>query len=447
MPDDRKPAHGVNPSAAASDEVVTGGLSQSGTSSTQGGTHQHRRRIKVVHLGNSDVGLPLWGNYVRYQRAQGYDVSFICHSGSWITQDTTILDGVFVKVIPFVPRISPLVDLTTLVKLIRYFRQERFDIVHTHTVKPGLLGRLAARIARVPIVVHTVHGFHFHERMPALPYRLFVLIEKLGAALSDSVLSQNSQDIETALREGICPPNKIMYLGNGIDLSRFDTGRMSPGEARALRARLGILPQQPIIGIVARLVREKGVAEFVEAASLLKARGIGAKYLAIGSRQNGKRTNVPTEQLLRRFKMENDILLLGHRNDVPELVDLMDVVVLPSHGPEGLPRILMECAALGKPVVATRIRGCVEVVEEGETGLLVPVGDAPALAEAIGQLLQDPERAAEMGRRARQRALTRFDERLFFWKTDAEYRRLIAARLAIDPARILKPIPCSGIAL
>jgi glycosyltransferase involved in cell wall biosynthesis len=119
----------------------------------------------------------------------------------------------------------------------------------------------------------------------------------------------------------------------------------------------------------------------------------------------------------------------------------MDVIVLPSHGREGIPRILMESAALGKPVVASRVRGNVEAVEDGVTGLLVPVRDGPALAEAILALLRDPSRAAEMGKRARQRALTHFDERQFFWRTDREYRRLMHSRLELDPGAFLKPIP------
>jgi glycosyltransferase involved in cell wall biosynthesis len=400
------------------------------------------RRIKVVHISNLDVGLKVHlGNYMRYQRDQGYDVSVICHPGHWLTQDTTILDGIFVKIIPFPPRITPWTDTQTFFKLLYYFRQERFDIVHTHTVKPGLLGRLTAKMTGVPIVVHTVHGFYFHDLMRALPYRLFAMIEKLGAICSDTILSQNKQDVETAIREGICTPDKIHHLGNGIDLSQFDPDRDTSQALEALRASLRILPKEPVIGIVVRMVREKGIHEFIEAASFLKARGVRAKYLAIGAPQPDKALSVAPEELVRQYGMEKDILLLGRRDDVPNLIRLMDVVVLPSHGPEGIPRILMEAAALGKPVVATRIRGNIEVVEEGKTGLLVPVADAPALAGAIYQLLQDPELAAAMGRRAHQLALAQFDERFFFWKTDAEYRRLLKVRLAFDPEQILKAIP------
>ena len=404
------------------------------------------RTVKVVHVANIDVGLKVHlGNYMRYQRDQGYEVSGICHPGRWLTNDRTILDGIFVKVIPFEPRLSPLADLKTLARLIHYFRQERFDIVHTHSVKPGLLGRLAATIVGVPVIVYTVHGFYFYDGMSARQYRLFVMIERLGAACSHSLLSQNKQDIETAIREGICSSDKIHYLGNGIDLTHFDPSRIQQENVTALRIDLGIPQQQPVVGFVARLVREKGICEFVEAASILKSQGIEAKYVVIGVSQEGKQTAVSLKSLLHRHGIEENVIHLGYRDDIPELLSLMDVVVLPSYGREGVPRILMESAALGKPVVATRVRGNVEAVENGKTGLLVPVRDASALAEAVLNLLSDPEGAAEMGHHAHQRALTHFDERLFFWRTDLEYRRLLKNRLAIDPGLVLEPIPIDAV--
>ncbi|MGD9002261.1 MAG: glycosyltransferase family 4 protein [Anaerolineae bacterium] len=400
------------------------------------------KQIKVVHVANIDVGLKVHlGNYMRYQRDQGYDVSGICHPGRWLTHDTTILDGIFVKIIPFEPRLSPLADLKTLTQLMRYFRQERFDIVHTHSVKPGLLGRLAARIVGVPVIVHTIHGFYFYDGMSRRQYRLFVMIEKLGAACCHSLLSQNRQDIETAIREGICSADKVHYLGNGIDLSRFDPGRIPRENVVSLRADLGIPPRQPVIGFVGRLVREKGICELAEAASILKSKGVQARFLLIGVALEGKRTAVSLETLVRRYGIGDNVVHLGYRDDIPELLSLMDIVVLPSYGREGVPRILMESAALGKPVVASRVRGNVEAVEHGKTGLLVPVRDASALADAIVSLLRDPERAADMGHQARQRALTHFDERHFFWRTDVEYRRLLRKRLAIDPSLVLEPIP------
>jgi len=403
-----------------------------------------QKRIRLVHLVNFDLGLKIHiGNYLRYQLEQGYDLSVVSHPGKWLTHDTTIYDRIPVKIMPFAPRISPAADLKTLLQLVAYFRRERFDIVHTSTVKPGLLGRLAARLAGAPIVVHTVRGFYLHDQMSPSQYRFFAFLEKIGSRCSDSILSQNKEDVETAIRLGLCPPDKISHLGNGIDLSKFEPGRLDQEKLMALRQSLGIMPRQPVIGIVARLVREKGIFEFIEAARILKERGLPARFLAAGSSQTEKYSAVSPESKLKEYGLEQDVMLLGHRDDVPDLVSLMDVLVLPSYA-EGIPRIVMEAAALGKPVVATAVRGTVEVVDDGQTGLLVPVRDAPALAEAIHSLLRDPQRAAAMGRRAHQKAVKEFDERLYFYKTDAEYRRLLRDKLKIDPDACLKPIPAVG---
>jgi glycosyltransferase involved in cell wall biosynthesis len=247
--------------------------------------------------------------------------------------------------------------------------------------------------------------------------------------------------METAIREGICPPDRIHYLGNGIDLDQFDPDLVPPDKVMALRAELGIPPQRPVIGFVARLVQEKGIYELIEAASILKSKAIQARFLVIGTAQKGRKGTVSPEGVIHELGVEKEVMLLGYRDDIPELLSLMDMVVLPSYGREGVPRILMESAALGKPVVATRVRGNVEAVEDGKTGVLVPVRDGPALADAILGLLNAPDRAAEMGRQARQRALTHFDERHFFWRTDQEYRRLLKDRLKLDPSSLLEPVP------
>lgn len=400
-------------------------------------------RIRIVHIDNLDVGLKVHlGNYLRYLTAQGYDVSAACHPGRWIKNDTVIQDGVPVRVFQFEPRISPLADMRTIAGLVRYFLHERFDVVHTHTAKVGLLGRLAARLAGVPIIVHTLHGLYLNaDLMSPLQYRFFVMIAKLGSASCHSILSQNREDIETAVREGICAPEKIRYLGNGIDLNRFYPGCVPADKLLALRAELGIRPRDPVVSFVGRLVREKGIHEFIEAAGILRSRGVRAKYLIVGTPQEGKRSSVSVEKLARKHGVKEDALLLGYREDIPQLLSITNVVALPSYGIEGLPRILMEAAAMGIPSVATRARGNTEAIDHGETGLLVPMRNAQALAETISRLLRNHDLAAEIGHCARQRALRQFDERLFFLETDAEYRRLIKKRLAVDPERLLRPIP------
>ena len=400
-----------------------------------------RKKIKVVHIANFDLGLKVHlGNYMRYLCDQGYSISAITHPGSWLTRDTTILDGIFVKIMTFDPRISPLVDFKTLLHLICYLRKEKFDIVHTHTIKPGFLGRIAAKIVGVPVIVHTVHGFYSFEGMSQIQNGFYALFEKIGSACSDLILSQNKQDIACAVDSNICSSDKIHYLGNGIDLNRFDPSRVSQSKVMALRNEFGILPHEKIIGFASRWAKEKGLIEFLEAANYLKLNGYKAKYLIVGNSQPRKNSALSAQKLMNQYAIRNNTILAGYREDIPELLSLMDIVVYPSHGREGIPRILMESSALGRPIVATRVRGILEAVENGVTGVLVPKADGRSLAKAIIKLIEDQDYATELGQRARQRATLNFDERFFFHKTDIEYRRLLKKKIGLGNRSTLRPV-------
>jgi glycosyltransferase involved in cell wall biosynthesis len=400
------------------------------------------KEIKVVHVVNLDVSLKVhYGNYMKYLKDQGYSVSAITHPGSWLKQDTTIYDSIFVKIIEFPPRISPFNDLQTLWKLVKYFRKEQFDIVHTHTVKPGLLGRLAAKLSNVPVIIHTIHGFYSYEGMSPAQNFIFDVIERVGAACSDLLLSQNRQDIETAINKKICSPQKIHFLGNGINLQRFNPENISTGNVSTLRQSLGISPEEAVIGFIGRLVLEKGIIEFFEAAKILKTKGVKARYLVIGTPQKTKSSSVYPEEILKDYGLSDDVMLLGYREDIPELYALMDILAFPSHGREGVPRVVMESAAFGLPVVATKVRGANEAVKDKVTGILVPPRNGAALADGILTLLENPSMAAAIGANARLHAAKQFNERRFFHRTDIEYRLLIKSKLGTDIDRLIKPIP------
>ena len=396
-------------------------------------------RVKVVHVVNSDLGLKSHlGNYMCYQVNLGYQVSAITSPGKWLTQDTTILDEIIVKIIPLKSQISPLEDAKSLAKLTNYFRNQRFDIVHTHSMKPGFLGRLAAKLAGIPIIVHTFHGINLFDGMPVPKYYLFKLVETFGCKCGDSVLSQSKEDMDLAVKEKICSTNKLHYLGNGIELERFNPSSIQFSTVNALRFELGILPHQRVIGFIGRSEKEKGICEFIEAANLLKKQGVQAKYLIIGPQQPEKRTAVTPSELLQMCDAKEDLIFLGYRTDLPALLALIDIVTLPSYH-EGIPRCLMEGAAMGKPVVATRVRGIQETVMDGKTGILVPARNSLALAKGILELLENSRFREELGRNAREYALKNFDERLFFYRTEIEYRRLITEKLGNAANLKLKP--------
>jgi lipopolysaccharide/colanic/teichoic acid biosynthesis glycosyltransferase/glycosyltransferase involved in cell wall biosynthesis len=390
-------------------------------------------RPRVVHVTTVDMSVRhLLLNQLLWLRDAGFDVAAASAAGPDL--EPVRRAAVTHFAVPFTRRVTPIADLKALVALWQLFRREHFTIVHTHQVKAALYAQLAARLARVPIVVNTVHGFYFHDSTPRFKRTAWILLERALARLSHALLSQNREDIGTAIREGICDPARIQHIGNGIDVCRFDRDTVDPRRLDALRRELGLTSGNQVVGFVGRLVVEKGVLELFEAVRLLKDRFPRLRLLMVGP-VDSDRADAIRPSTAASCGVGDRTVFTGYRHDVPELYALMNVCVLPSHR-EGMPRSPMEAAAMGIPCVATAIRGCREVVRDGETGLLVPVNDAPALADGIARILGDEATAARMGGRARQVACEQFDERLVFERVRLAYDRLLRGRPAASPSRV-----------
>jgi glycosyltransferase involved in cell wall biosynthesis len=331
------------------------------------------------------------------ERAAGHEVVGICADGPWLK--AVEARGFRTVAVPFERSLNLASHWRAYRRLERVFRAERFDMVHVHTPIAGLIGRLAARRARVPRVVYTAHGFYFHDRMPALKRRLFIALERLGGRVTDVLFTQAQEDAEAARQHGLCRGGVIEAIGNGVDVERFHPPQ-GEAERAATRARFGAPDDRVVILMIGRLVAEKGYPELFEA-----MRGLDAELWVAGER-------LPSDHA-RSVALPNDlsnVRSLGHRKDVPDLLRAADIFVLPSHR-EGMPRSIIEAMMTGLPVVATDIRGAREEVVEGETGLLVPVGDPAALRAALAALIADPVRRARLGAAGRARALELYDER------------------------------------
>ena len=238
-------------------------------------------RFKVAHVTTVDLSLRyLLLDQMQSLQARGYEVSGVSASGPDV--ETIEAGGVPHIPVDMTRRMTPLADLRALAQLFVIMRRERFDVVHTHTPKAGLLGQLAARAAGVPVVVNTVHGFYFHEHMPANKRKLFVGLEKIAARCSHAILMQSSEDVETARQENIAPPERVAFLGNGIDLRRFDPQRFDAASKAALRRELGLADDELVVGYVGRLVAEKGVPELLEAMATVRARVPRVRLLLVG---------------------------------------------------------------------------------------------------------------------------------------------------------------------
>lgn len=317
---------------------------------------------------------------------------------------------------------APLEDARALIELVSLFRRLRPAIVHTHNPKPGLYGRIAARIARVPVVINTVHGLYALPGDP-WPKRAVVYgLERLAATCSQAELLQNPEDLPT-LRRLRVPEERLAVLGNGIDLRRFDPTTVTAADRRAARGELGASDDEIVVGLVGRLVRSKGYPEVFEAAHRLRELTPRVRVAVIGPEEPDKADALTAAD--RRAAEAAGVRFLGARDDMPRLYAGMDIHVLASHR-EGFPRSPMEASAMGVPVVATDIRGCRQAVDHGTTGLLVPPRDPGALADAIARLAADPAERRRFGEAARRKALVEFDQQRCIDLTLATYERLLA---------------------
>jgi glycosyltransferase involved in cell wall biosynthesis len=295
-------------------------------------------------------------------------------------------------------------------------RENKIDILHTHGGIAGLYGRSAARRARTPAVVHTLHGIHYlHYRNPFLR-RLYVLLERRYSRSTDRLILVCQSDLRQARRHRLAPEEKMTVILNGTDV-RPEFGA---DDIARQRSELGWPPGRPVIGTVARLHRQKGVVNLLRAAPKILNAFPEVRIAVVGDGpQSGS-----LRREAQRLGLEGRFLFLGERKDAASVMALFDIFVLPSLW-EGLPFVLVEAAALGKPIVATAVDGVPEILEDGKTGLLVPPKDPSALADAVIRLLKDKEGARRLGERAQTLVPPRFPLRRMIDQTQNLYLELM----------------------
>ncbi len=313
-------------------------------------------------------------------------------------------------------------DAMAFVELWRLFRRLKPDIVHTHNPKPGLYGRVAARAAGVPGVVNTVHGLYASPEDSTSRRAAVYALERAASECSGAELVQNPEDFEVLARLGVSR-DKLVLLGNGIDLRRFRPCTDGHSRRRA-RAALGVDGDAVVIGTVARLVWQKGFRDLVTAAERLHATHPNIVFVVVGGTDLGKADTISSEELAYAHR-RGRIVFAGWRDDMEHVYPGFDLFVLPSRR-EGFPRSAMEAAATGLPVIATDIRGCRQVVSHGTTGLLVPLDDPARLAMAIEELVVDSALRRRMGMAGRHKAEAEFDDRAVVTKTLHAYERVLS---------------------
>ena len=310
--------------------------------------------------------------------------------------------GVRVFEVPTLVReVRPILDAWAMLALWRLLRRERPALVHTHTSKAGVVGRLAAWLARVPVVIHTPHGHTFYGYYGAVTSAIIRLVERILAKITDRIVTLTDRGGEEHVRFHIAGAEKFVTIHSGIDIARFRSVQVDPA---VKRKELGLPPDGAIVGTVGRLVPIKGLEWLLKAAPRVLAQFPQACFVIIG---DGPLVG-ELRQLASELGIGLRVVFLGAREDVPECLAALDLFVLPSLN-EGMGRALVEAMAMGCPVVATRVGGIPDIVADGTTGLLVPPRDDRALAEAILTLLRDGSRRVAYGEAARRHVDGRFD--------------------------------------
>jgi glycosyltransferase involved in cell wall biosynthesis len=333
-----------------------------------------------------------------------------------------------VRVIQILKRsIHPLLDARAFLKILLLIRKGRYQIVHTHSSKAGVLGRVAARLAGVPIVVHTIHGLPFHDFMSAAPRRLFILAERLGTSMSDRVISVTDTIIRKCISAGIGSPGKFVTVRSGFEMEPY---LYPAGDPAALRQSFGIGPEEIVVGKIGRFNALKGHEYLIDIIPDVVREVPNVRFILIGSGELEEELKASV-----RLRGVSDRVVFTGRVDqdrIPLFIAMMDVLVHTSLR-EGLARVLPQALAAGKPAVSFDLDGAHEVIRDGITGRLVTACDRERLCRALIDLLKDPDRARAMGATGREIVKRGWTVEAMVNGIDQVYRELLEQKGLLAP--------------
>jgi glycosyltransferase involved in cell wall biosynthesis len=382
-------------------------------------------KIKIIHIitrldrgGSSKMLLDI----ARGLSAAKYDIKIIAgftinpHEDLSSFSKKTGIEILFVRTLR--RDINALFDILALVRLWQIIKKEKPDIVHTHTSKAGFLGRLAAKLAGGPKIIYMPHGNIFYGYAPMPFTKLFIILERFAAGFSDRIVTLTYIERSEFLQRGIGTKGKFVTIHNGIDIKACQI--VNQEYALALRRELNIPSDCILITNISRLEPVKGLETFIRALSEAKKTVKDFKALIIGDGSLKDKLNL----LTRKLALEDKVLFLGFREDIKEIIYLSDIVV-DSALNEGLGLVLLEAGILGKPVVATKVGGIPEVVQDGKTGILVEARDAKALSQAMVRILRDSKLREAMSQQAKAWIAGNFSFELMLEKFNALYEALL----------------------
>jgi glycosyltransferase involved in cell wall biosynthesis len=379
-------------------------------------------RVRVMSVFSSSLSVRLFDGRPEYLARKGYEVMVVSSAGEELRKAER--EGVHTVTVEMSRDISPLRDVVSLWRLVRLMLRLRPAIANVGTPKAGLLGGLAAWMCGVPCRYYTLLGLRC-ETTTGLKLKVLLLTERIACACAHRVICVSESLRRKAIALGVVDANRTAVLAsgscNGMDAERFAPTAEALQRARRIREELGIPANAPVVGFVGRLTKDKGISELVNAYLTLRRNIPELRLLLVGEMEEGD--PLPAE-IRRAIESEPRIVSTGFVQDPADYYHAMDVLALPTYR-EGFPTVVLEAHSAGKPVVVARATGAVDAVIDGVTGILVPVGDAQALASALELVIRDRGLAVAFGSAGRERVLREF-RRETVWEALAEdYTQLL----------------------
>ncbi|MDX8363739.1 glycosyltransferase family 4 protein [Cytobacillus sp. IB215665] len=381
----------------------------------------NHKNVKVLHMSTIDLTIKdMLLDKMDELRELNYTIEFLSDDTGLVTDIES--RGYRHITVSMSRKIKPLKDLASIMKIVKILKNEKYDIVHTHAAKAGVIGRIAARIAGVKIIIHTSHGLPFYQGQSNIKNFVYKGLERVASFFSHAYFSQNKEDLNVIRK--IVPKRIITaYEGNGIPLTKIDNyEKLTVSRKTELQQSIGINNNEFVFLMGARFEGVKNYQMLLRSIANLKA-DRPCKFLLAGTGEELESMKLLAENL----RIKDKVLFLGYRKDIYDLIQLCDAVILTSEK-EGIPRILMEAMAFNKPVLATNVLGTKELVVHNQTGELVELNDIEGLTETMSKWISENYRLEleQYAKNSRERIMSEFTEAKVAVRLDSLYKDLIS---------------------
>ncbi|WP_350342415.1 glycosyltransferase family 4 protein [Proteinivorax tanatarense] len=380
--------------------------------------------MKILHIANTDFFIKkLMLNKLKGLQSKGYEVHVMAPFCKY--RDDIIEEGITTHNIDIHREIRPFKDLVAIFKLARYLKKYKFTIVHTHSSKAGIIGRTAAKLAKVPYIIHTSHGLSFYSNQKKIKFHAYKLCEKFVGRFTDIIFSQNHEDLNQIRKYNLVPNQRAIYEGNGVNIDEIKNNIKQKPQDQILKKYN--IKDKFVIGLYARLEPVKGHLFFLKALKkYIDETGDDKIIVLLAGGNFGYESDYEQkiDEKIKQLNLQHYIKKVGYVEDITELLAITQLVVLPSKK-EGLPRIIMESMTAQIPVIGTDVLGTREIIKDQHTGTLVPYGEVTAMTEALKELIGKPCKREQYKKNGIELILNNFDENLVVERLHREYSKLL----------------------